>query len=153
MITLHRTNSDNADFRAMVTLLDHDLKIRDGEDHSFYAQFNTLNRINHALVAYNEGIPVGSGAIRQYNAESIEVKRMFVKPQYRGMGIAGLILKELEAWAGELHFNSCILETGKKQPEAISLYQKAGYSIIPNYGQYQNIENSVCMKKELIKQT
>ena len=98
MITLHRTNSDNADFRAMVTLLDHDLKIRDGEDHSFYAQFNTLNRINHALVAYNEGIPVGSGAIRQYNTESMEIKRMFVKPEYRGMGVARLVLKELEAW-------------------------------------------------------
>ncbi len=75
---------------------------------------------------------------------------MFVLPEYRGHGIGLNILKELELWAAEECYAACILETGKKQPEAIYLYQKAGYSIIPNYGQYENVENSVCMMKHLL---
>ena len=76
---------------------------------------------------------------------------MFVRPEYRGQGIGLKILKELESWASELNYPECILETGKKQPEAISLYQKAGYKIIKSYGQYLNVENSVCMAKTIYK--
>ena len=72
---------------------------------------------------------------------------MFVLPDSRGKGIAGKILKELENWAIELNYTACILETGRKQNDAIALYKKAGYNIIPNYGQYENIDNSVCLKK------
>jgi GNAT superfamily N-acetyltransferase len=72
---------------------------------------------------------------------------MFVRPGFRGQGIAGSILRELEAWARELELESLILETGKAQPEAIRLYTKSGYEIIPNYGQYENVANSVCMQK------
>ena len=57
------------------------------------------------------------------------------------------ILAELETWAAELSFAKCILETGKRQPEAIGLYKKNGYKLIPNYGQYAEIENSVCFEK------
>jgi ribosomal protein S18 acetylase RimI-like enzyme len=55
----------------------------------------------------------------------------------------------VESWAAELNYPECILETGKNQPEAIRLYKKAGYAIINNYGQYENVENSVCMKKTM----
>jgi len=78
---------------------------------------------------------------------AMEVKRMFVLPNKRGKGIASIILKELEKWAIDLSFKKCLLETGKKQPEAIRLYHKNGYKIIPNFGQYQNVENSVCFEK------
>jgi len=67
----------------------------------------------------------------------------------RGRGIAQMALAELEKWAAELGYKKCILETGKRQPEAIRLYEKSGYKIIPNYGEYLNIENSVCFEKEL----
>lgn len=72
---------------------------------------------------------------------------MFVSPEFRGKGIAYEILKELESWATEISYSEYILETGKKMLEAIKLYERAGYSRIPNYGQYENIESSVCMKK------
>ena len=85
--------------------------------------------------------------LRDYEEKIAEIKRMFVKPEFRGLGIGYSILKELEQWSVELNYVECILETGKKQPEAIRLYQKAGYILIPNYGQYENVENSVCMKK------
>ena len=65
------------------------------------------------------------------------------------MGIASIVLTELEKWAREMGIKKCILETGKKQPEAISLYQKNGYAVIPNFGQYEDVENSVCFEKLL----
>ena len=149
MIKLIRTDSDNYDFIELVRQLDADLAIRDGNDHAFYAQFNKTDKIKYALVAFENDIPAGCGAVRQYSPGSMEVKRMYVLPGSRGRGIASRILKELEKWAAELSFEKCILETGKNQPEAIRLYQKNGYLLIPNYGQYAGIENSFCFEKEL----
>ncbi len=149
MITLTRTNSDNKDFQALVRELDIDLKIRDGEDHSFYAQFNKIDSIKYIVVAYHENQAVGCGAVKEYDHRTMEIKRMYVPPEIRGQGIASLILQELEKWSSELLFEKCILETGKMQPEAIKLYQKNNYRAIPNYGQYQNVENSVCFEKIL----
>jgi putative acetyltransferase len=147
MILCIRTDSDNADFRKLVAELDADLKIRDGEDNAFYAQFNKIAKIKYAIVAYEDKIPVGCGAVKEYSEDTMEVKRMYVLPDYRGKGIAAKILTELEIWAKELGHTRCILETGKRQPEAIALYNKSGYKIIPNYGQYGNVGNSVCFEK------
>ena len=149
MIKLIRTNSDNSDFRALVVLLDQYLSYTDGEEHSFYAQYNKLDKIREVVVAYSNDIPVGCGAIKEYTADIVEVKRMFVHPDYRKQGIAKLILTELEHWAKESCFSACILETGKRQHEAINLYQQSNYQIIPNYGQYAEVDNSVCMRKQL----
>ena len=150
MLRIVRTNSEHEDFIALVRLLDADLALRDGEDHSFYAQFNTLGAIKHALVAYVGEIPVGCGAIKQYNDKAMEVKRMFTRPEFRGKGIASLILGELENWARELKYGACVLETGLRQPEAIALYEKNGYRAIENYGQYAGVENSRCFEKKLV---
>ena len=148
MIT-KRTNSDDNDFRELVRRLDIDLKIRDGEDHSFYAQFNKIDMIQYAVVAYDKEVPVGCGAIKEHAQDIMEVKRMYVSPGNRGRGIASKILKELELWCKELSYKKCVLETGKKQPEAIALYKKNNYKIIPNFGQYENVENSICFEKKL----
>jgi putative acetyltransferase len=147
MIKYIRTNSENNDFQNLVRELDADLKIRDGEDHAFYAQFNKIDKIKYSIVAYENGIPVGCGAIKEYSPDTMEIKRMYVLPERRGQGIASLILKQLELWAKELNFRKCIMETGLKQPEAIALYKKNRYRIIPNYGQYANVEKSVCFEK------
>lgn len=148
-LTLIRTDSDNADFRTLVALLDQDLAVRDGDEHAFYAQFNQVDTIKEVVVAYQNGAPVGCGAIKPSSATEAEVKRMFVHPDYRKQGIAAKALNELESWAAELGFTACVLETGKKQPEAIALYQKVGYHITPNYGQYVGVDNSVCMIKTI----
>ncbi|CAN5545340.1 hypothetical protein BH10BAC3_BH10BAC3_39460 [soil metagenome] len=149
MIEIIRTDSNNKDFVALVKLLDTDLAERDGKDHSFYAQFNKIDLIKHAVVAYENGKPIGCGAIKEYAAKSMEVKRMYTLPECRARGIATKILTALESWAAELLDDKCLLETGKKQPEAIALYKKSGYHIIPNYGQYAGVENSVCFEKTL----
>ncbi len=147
MTNLVRTNSDNADFRELVALLDADLAIRDGAEHAFYAQFNKVDAIRHVVVAYEGETAVGCGAFKAYEEATAEIKRMFVRENVRGRGIAGVILAELEAWAKELNYTECILETGVKQPEAIRLYEKSGYEKMTSYGQYLNVANSVCMRK------
>lgn len=150
MAHLKRTNSDDPDFVALVKLLDADLAIRDGEEHAFYAQYNKIDKIKHVVLAYENGQPLGCGAIKEFELGTMEVKRMYVSPRSRNKGIAGQLLKELENWAQELSYTRCILETGLKQPEAIGLYKKNGYRQIPNYGQYAGVENSVYFEKVLV---
>jgi putative acetyltransferase len=149
MLRIKRTNSESADFRKLNTELDKELSISDGKDHSFYAQYNKIDSIHHVLVGYDGEKPVACGAIKEYSTEIMEIKRMFVLSGNRGKGIATLVLKELEKWAKELNFKKCILETGINQPDAISLYKKNDYKLIPNYGQYANVENSFCFEKEI----
>ena len=149
MIELLRTDSSNQDFVALVRLLDADLAERDGKDHSFYAQYNKIDKIKHVVVAYENNKPMGCGAIKEYAPGIMEVKRMYTLPEGRGKGVASNVLGELENWAEEMSYKKCILETGKKQSEAIRLYQKNGYVLIPNYGQYAKVENSVCFEKVL----
>jgi putative acetyltransferase len=147
MKTLTRTTSENQDFKNLVRLLDADLKIRDGEDHEFYNQINQSAVLKNTIVCYENKVAVGCGAFREINPQTVEIKRMYVNPDYRGKGIASKILSELEHWASELNYSQTILETGINQPEAIALYKKSGYAITENYEQYIGIENSICMKK------
>ncbi len=149
MITIKRTNSDDPNFQKLVKLLDLELQERDGEEHSFYATLNKTNTLNHVVVAYDQEEPIGCGALRAYSNDIMEVKRMFVPLHKRGQGIASTVLAALETWCRDLGIKKCILETGKNQPEAIALYKKDQYNIIPNFGKYEGVENSVCFEKEL----
>jgi putative acetyltransferase len=149
MTKLVRTNSDHPDFAGLVKLLDEYLATVDGKDHSFYAQYNKIDNIKFVVIAYESKNPVGCGAIKEYDVHTMEIKRMYVPPENRGKGIASAVLMELEKWAIELSYTKCILETGRRQPEAIRLYTKNGYTLIPNYGQYAGMENSVCFEKEM----
>ena len=146
---IKRTDSDNPDFIKLVKYLDADLAEKDGSDHAFYSQYNKIDKIKHAVVLYKNDIAIGCGAIKEFAENTMEVKRMYTVTESRGKGIATNILRELENWAAELSYKKCVLETGKRQPEAIALYKKNGYEIIPNYGQYVGIENSVCFEKAL----
>jgi len=150
MPIIKRTNSDNADFQNLVKALDLDLKIRDGEEHVFYAQLNKTDKIKHVILIYEGDKSVGCGAVREYAPGIMEIKRMFVPLEKRGKGIASGILAALESWCIELNYKKCILETGKNQPEAIRLYEKNNYQRIPNFGPYENVANSLCFEKNLI---
>ena len=149
MIKTIRTDSANQDFIELVKYLDADLAERDGDDHLFYAELNNVATIKYVIIAYENGKPVGCGAIREFTAGTMEIKRMYTSPESRGKGIATKVLNELEIWAAELSCKKCVLETGKRQPEAIGLYKKNAYNHIPNYGKYAAMENSVCFEKEI----
>ncbi len=148
-ISIIRTDSKNEDFKVLVKQLDAELAIRDGEDHAFYDQFNKLDSIKYAVVAYINNVPVGCGAIKQFSECVMEAKRMFVPASQRGKGIASTLLQNLEIWAKELGAKKCILETGIRQPEAIALYKKCNYIITENYGQYAGVNESICFEKKL----
>ena len=149
MCTIKRTNSDNLDFQALILELDKDLAIKNGETNDFFAQYNKIDLIQNVVFAYEGDKAVGCGAMKKYENGVMEIKRMFVPIEKRGKGIAGKILTELQVWAKELGYRKCVLETGDKMIEAIGLYNKSKFKIIPNYGQYANIKSSICFEKEI----
>lgn len=149
MITVLRTDSTHPEFRGLVDQLNAELSIRNGEKDAFYSQYNSIDMLKNTVVAYWEGQPAGSGAFKPFDEQSVEIKRMFVPPTLRGKGIAQAVLQELENWARELGYTATVLETGLMLPEAIRLYEKYGYSRIPNFGQYIGVESSVCFQKPL----
>lgn len=150
MHTIQRTNSDNVDFQNLVLELDKDLAIKNGDTNELFAQYNKLDLIKNFVVAYDaNGVAVGCGAMKEYEEGIMEIKRMFVPVNKRGNGIAGIILSELQLWAKELGYKKCILETGDKMIKAIGLYKKNDFQIIPNYGQYADVESSICFEKRI----
>ncbi|MDP5081496.1 MAG: GNAT family N-acetyltransferase [Winogradskyella sp.] len=149
MIKLVRTSSENIDFIYLVKHLDAYLKITDGEEHEFYNQFNSISVIKHVVVAYLNEKPIGCGAIKELSKKNVELKRMFTSEEVRGKGIATQVLFELEQWAKSLNYESIVLETGIRQTEAVQFYKKNLYKIIPNYGQYIGVKNSLCFQKTI----
>jgi putative acetyltransferase len=149
MLKLIRTSNDNPDFKFLVQDLDNELTDRFGEKQSAYNQYNILDLLHTAVLVYDDGVPAGCACFKKFDEHSVEVKRMFVSPQHRGKHIAGMMLAELESWAKELNYSHAILETGTLLHEAIAMYKKAGYEQTEKYGQYVNMEASVCFRKAL----
>lgn len=147
MITLKRTDSSDAAFHFLVKFLNNDLWKRYPEEQATYDKHNKIENNNTVVVVFDNDQPVGCGCIKNVDTNTAEIKRMFVMESHRGKGISKLIMKELEQWARELRIHRLILETGNKQPEAISLYQKCGYTQIDNYPPYIGMPSSICMEK------
>lgn len=101
------------------------------------------------VVAYRADDPVGCGAIRRIDDDVAEIKRMYVVPEARGARLAAAILAALEAEARALAVARLVLETGERQPEAIALYRRAGFVVIPRFGEYVDSALSLCMAKAL----
>ncbi|MEO6686113.1 MAG: GNAT family N-acetyltransferase [Dyadobacter sp.] len=146
---LLRTNSDNIDFQKLTGELDIELCKIYNTNPEDYEEYNRITGLPTVVLAYENEEPVGCGCFKIFNDKTVEIKRMFIKENQRGKGIASSLLAELETWAKELGYEEAVLETGKGQPNAIKLYQKHGYQIIENYNQYDDLEISVCLKKLL----
>jgi GNAT superfamily N-acetyltransferase len=101
------------------------------------------------FVTRYDGAPAGCGGIKLFGTEFGEVKRMFVRPQYRGLGLGKLMLDRLVEYAREHGMSLVRLETGIHQPEAISLYERAGFYRIPPFGNYTDDPLSLCYEKRL----
>jgi len=149
LFRIERANSENEDFRRLVLKLEEYLICADNEAHSECKQYNKLETIKHTVIAYMNEKAVGCGAIRQFDQNTVEIKRMFVSEDARNKGIGAKILAALEEWAKELGFDKSILETAETLPEAIGLYKRSQYIKIPNYGQYESMEKSICFSKKL----
>ncbi|WP_220794576.1 GNAT family N-acetyltransferase [Nocardioides pelophilus] len=107
------------------------------------------------LVAYVDGVPVGTGAWRRSPVRALggslgaEIKRMYVVPEQRGTGLARRILAELEETAVAAGHDLLVLETGLMQPEAIGLYESSGYVRIDGFGHYRSSDLNRCFGKRL----
>lgn len=143
-----RTDSENRDFIKLVEFLNSDLAERDGVNHPL-SQFNTIENIKYVVLAYEHHKPIGCGAIVQLELNTVEIKRMYVLPEFRGKRIANHILSELENWAKELGNSRCILFTGINQPEANKLYERNAYKGIRKYGELIELPDCLCFAKDL----
>ena len=145
------TDGCNKDFIELCHGLDDFLNELVGgeENRAEYIQYNRLEDIHDVVIAYDDDVPIGSASFKKYDDENAEVKRVFVKKEYRGQGISYELMKRLEERARKKGFKYFILESGDPLVAAMALYRKIGYKVIPNYGQYANMEESVCMKKKL----
>jgi GNAT superfamily N-acetyltransferase len=149
MITVKRTNPEDKDFQRLVEMLDTYLDEIGREAHCICEPSGKTDAVQFVIVAYSANEPVGCGAIREYSSDTVEIRRMFVLENQRQKGVASMILDELEKWAKELGFNTCILETSDKLPEAVNLYRKKAYSGIGNYRPYECLGSSVCFSKDI----
>ena len=145
------TDGGNKDFIELCYELDSFLnEIVGGEENrKEYVPYNKLDDIHDVIIAYDNDIPVGCAGFKKYNAVCAEVKRVFIREEYRGTGISKELMKMLEKLAKQKGFSYFILESGEPLVAAMELYRKTGYMVIPNYGQYRGMDKSVCMKKKL----
>ncbi len=144
-----RTDSNNIDFINLTQVLDKSLWERYPEEESDYWNNNVIEINSNVVVIYLENEPVACGCFKEKNKQTIEIKRMYVSLTARGKGFAQKILQELELLATEQGYSYAVLETLHKQKEAISLYQKVGFTITKNYEPYIGLEKSICMKKKI----
>lgn len=146
-----RTDGKDIDFIENCRLLDMDLDRRVGKKikRDKYKKYNQLDEIQEAIVVYDDNKAIGGGAIRRYDNENIELKRVFVHTQYQGQGIGSRLVTLLIEWAIELGYNRMILETGELLAESCAVYRKLGFQVIPNYGPYLDMPESLCMAKDL----
>ena len=149
MVNLKRTDSHDPDFQILIAELDVNLREIYDQLMDVYDEHNVIEELDTVVVAYVDDEPAGCGCFKHFNEDAAELKRMFVRKNFRGQGISGLILAELEAWAKEKNHIVTVLETGEKNIEALGLYRKSGYSPMPNYGPYVNLRSSFCFRKRL----
>lgn len=142
----------NQDFIKLCCSLDEYLNgIVGGEERRVqYIPYNTLEDIHNVVLVYDDNIPVGCASFKFYKSAIAEVKRVFVKKEYRGRGISKQLMSLLEKRAIEKGFCKLILESGEPLVEAMELYHQIGYRIIENYGQYKGLKESICMQKKLL---
>src|SRR5947209_10521351 len=110
-LTILRSTTSNDDFIRLVEKLDNEFWNELNEDQSTYEQYNKVPDIKTAIIIYDDATPVAIGCYKEYNSDTVEIKRMYVDKVYRGKGISKMILNELEKWAIENGFHYSILET------------------------------------------
>jgi GNAT superfamily N-acetyltransferase len=149
MVDVTRTNASDNNFKNLVKELDSDLRARYNNFSYEYDANIQVDNLETVVTASIGDVTIGCGCFKEISADSVEIKRMFVNPYFRGLGVSSSILIELLDWAKELNYAYAMLETGFEQQESISLYKKHGFAVIKNFEPYVNIIESICMSKAL----
>lgn len=145
-----RTDGEDKIFRELCDSLDGELnQIIGAGKQEKYDKYNQPDSIHNVIVVFYEGKAIACGAYKLYDGETVELKRIYVDESVRGQGIGKELVRRLEADARIAGFRYAVLETGKKLTSAAGMYKKLGYKIIPNYGQYIDMPESICMSRKL----
>ena len=135
-LLLKRVQFNDPDFQTLIQELDKEFWVRYPDTQQNFEPFNKVDDACRVVVVYHHVTPIGCGCFRPKPDSTVEIKRMYVRPDDRNQGIAKRILNELELQAVAEGFTRSILETGIKQPEAIRSYKNSGYHTIPNIPPY-----------------
>ncbi len=107
--------------------------------------YNLSDAISDVLIAYVNGKPVGCAGLKKYSDEDVEIKRVWVEPEFRGQKIASRILNIIEEKARQMNYQRAVLQTRPIMIDAVKLYENRGYSLINNYPPYDQLEGAICM--------
>ena len=114
-----------------------------------FIPYNISEAISDVLIAEVDGKAVGCGGLKMYSKNAIEIKRLWVEPEYRGNHIASELMERLEERAEREGCTRLILQTRPQMEEAVSLYKKRGYKLIDNYPPYDKLEGAICFEKRI----
>ena len=120
-----------------------------GKNREAFIPYNISESITDVLIASVEGAAVGCAGLKAYSDSDVEIKRVWVDPEFRGNHISTAMMDALEAKAVELGFRRAILQTRPQMEEAVHLYTKRGYVLIDNYPPYDKLDGAICFAKEL----
>jgi GNAT superfamily N-acetyltransferase len=150
-MTLEVLRCSTADprFQALVGELDAELVHRYGPVQALYSPHNKVEAITTAVVAVQDGRALGCGCFKRHGPDTLELKRIYVAPDARRLGVGRRLVETLEAWGRELGFARAVLETGTSQPDAVALYTRCGYRPTPCFGPYVDLPASLCLAKAL----
>ena len=146
-----KTDGEHPDFAILCGKLDRNLDEIVGKKfgREQYAKYNLRDSIHDVILVMQNGRAVACGGYKFYDQETAEMKRVFVDSECRGHGIGRELILRLEADARMNGYRTMLLETAESLESAMELYKKAGYKVIPNYGQYAEMKDSVCMSKRI----
>ena len=114
-----------------------------------FIPYNLSESISDVLLAYMDGVAVGCAGLKKYNDSDVEIKRVWVEPDYRGRHIATELMDRIEDKAREMGFKRAVLQTRTIMEDAVGLYEKRGYELIGNYPPYDKLEGAICMALNL----
>ena len=114
-----------------------------------FIPYNLSESISDVLLAYMDGVAVGCAGLKKYNDSDVEIKRVWVEPDYRGRHIATELMNRIEDKAREMGFKRAVLQTRPIMEDAVGLYEKRGYELIGNYPPYDKLEGAICMALNL----
>ncbi|MFJ6000699.1 GNAT family N-acetyltransferase [Arthrobacter sp. NPDC092385] len=149
-LTLEQVSFDAPEAEALRNAQQAELHVRYGSEDHEPGRPPTVDDVPFFVVARtSDGAAVGCGGLRPLGDGGWEVKRMYVRPAYRGKGVATAVLRRIEEEARVVGCDELLLETGTEQPDAMRFYEREGYRRIPGFGAYAGETRSVCYARTL----
>ena len=145
------TNGNNEDFQKFYIKTEEFYSSIVGglKNRAAFVPYNISVSITDVLITSVSGVAVGCAGLKAYSDSDVEIKRVWVDPEFRGNHISTAMMDALEKKALELGFKRTILQTRPQMEEAVHLYTKRGYVLIDNYPPYDKLEGAICFAKEL----